>query len=90
DPDWVARPRNAFIIFRCEFAKHNARGAQASGSGGQRRGPSGDETMSSRAGRAWRALSEVEHRYYRDLAVEEKIKHEEAHPGYRYRPARKR
>ncbi|KAF5382866.1 hypothetical protein D9757_007307 [Collybiopsis confluens] len=89
DPDWVARPRNAFIIFRCEYAKENARGTQAGGSGAHKRGVPVDKTMSKRAGEAWKALSKTELEYYKQLAEEEKKEHAIAHPDYRYRPARR-
>ncbi|KAJ3817446.1 high mobility group box domain-containing protein, partial [Lentinula raphanica] len=72
DPNWVARPRNAFIIFR---------------SGGKRGLLSTlDKTMSKRAGDAWKLLSRAQKAHYKQLADQEKKEHALAHPGYRYRP----
>ncbi|KAE9397839.1 hypothetical protein BT96DRAFT_976733 [Gymnopus androsaceus JB14] len=81
DPNWAPRPRNAFMIFRCQYCKEHARGP-----GGSKRGQDVDTTMSKRASVAWHALSEDEQNYYRRLADKEKRDHARAHPGYRYRP----
>ncbi|KAJ4485370.1 hypothetical protein J3R30DRAFT_3401186 [Lentinula aciculospora] len=86
DPNWVARPKNAFIIFRCEYAKKNARGTGTVG--GKRGLPPVDKTMSKRAGDEWKKLSKSQKFYYRQLADQEKRDHALAHPGYRYRPRR--
>ncbi|KAF9065171.1 high mobility group box domain-containing protein, partial [Rhodocollybia butyracea] len=72
------RPRNAFIIFRCQYSRENARGAQA--------GDSDRQTMSKRAGEAWKFLSSTEKDHYKELAEQEKNDHALAHPGYHYRP----
>ncbi|KAE9386503.1 hypothetical protein BT96DRAFT_764701, partial [Gymnopus androsaceus JB14] len=80
----VARPRNAFIIFRCEYSKNYARGPTSGGS--SRRGQNVDTTMSKRAGVAWKSLSEDKQNHYKLLADKEKRDHARAHPGYRYQP----
>ncbi|KAJ3880911.1 hypothetical protein F5051DRAFT_479105 [Lentinula edodes] len=86
DPNWVARPRNAFIIFRCHYSKQNARNT---GVGGKRGLPPVDKTMSKRAGDAWKSLSKSRKNYYKQLADQEKKVHALAHPGYRYRPKKR-
>lgn len=82
DPNWVARPRNAFIIFRCAFSRDNARGSGKRGVHA--------ETMSRRAGNAWKSLSNAEKSHYEILAKHEKAQHALAHPEYKYRPTKRR
>lgn len=50
DPDWVPRPRNAFIIFRCEYSRKHARDP----SDPSDRSSRCDKTLSKRAGEEWR------------------------------------
>ncbi|KAJ3788134.1 hypothetical protein GGU10DRAFT_307752 [Lentinula aff. detonsa] len=87
DPNWIARPRNAFIIFRCDYSKRNARSPGAIG--GKRGLPAVDKTMSKRAGDAWKLLSKAQRNHYKQLADQEKKEHALAHPGYRYRPKKR-
>ncbi|KAG6909589.1 hypothetical protein DXG01_016628 [Tephrocybe rancida] len=87
DPAWVARPRNAFIIFRCDYSrKHTKEGKRV------RRPPgtvSTEKTLSKRAGEAWRLLSAQERKPYEERAEQEKEQHARMHPNYRYRPAKR-
>ncbi|KAG6854173.1 hypothetical protein C0991_009825 [Blastosporella zonata] len=87
DPSFVARPRNAFIIFRCEFARlHTRQGKRVR----RRAGTTSEKvTLSKRAGEAWRALSEDQRRHWQALADREKVEHARLHPSYRFRPAKK-
>jgi hypothetical protein len=85
DPSWVPRPRNAFIIFRCQYSRENAR---------KKCGDDADivqtaKTISKRAAEAWKKLppSEVEH--YRELAAQERDEHARKNPHYRFRPVKR-
>ncbi|THU98375.1 hypothetical protein K435DRAFT_31800 [Dendrothele bispora CBS 962.96] len=76
----VPRPRNAFIIFRCNYVKN--RSPESSGNR-QCQG-----SLSQDAAAAWRkATKDVKDHYHR-LAKEEKLKHTKDYPGYRFRPQR--
>ncbi|KAF9267151.1 hypothetical protein L218DRAFT_721462, partial [Marasmius fiardii PR-910] len=83
DPDWVARPRNCFFIFRCDYIKHHSRGGRGASSPG-----SSELGLSKRAGQAWRCLSPKVKAEYERKADEERIQHARDHPNYRYRPTR--
>ncbi|EPQ58708.1 hypothetical protein GLOTRDRAFT_127199 [Gloeophyllum trabeum ATCC 11539] len=77
----IPRPRNEFIIFRCEYARaHAAHGAA----------PITTKSLSLRAAEAWRRLPPPRRAHYRALAAREKEEHERKYPDYRYRPDRKR
>lgn len=85
-PAWVARPRNAFIIFRCEYARKHAR------QGKRVRHPPGtntEKTVSKLAAEAWHDLPAEKKDYYKDLAEQEKEQHAKIHPDYRFRPVKK-
>ncbi|KAG7085610.1 hypothetical protein E1B28_003160 [Marasmius oreades] len=83
DPDWVARPRNCFFIFRCEYIKEHSRGGKDAPLLG-----TNDQGLSKRAGQAWRRLSPAEKAKYERLADAERIQHARDHPDYRFRPTR--
>ena len=85
DPDWVPRPRNAFIIFRCEYSRKNARDP----SDHPDRSSRCDKTLSKRAGEEWRRLSSAEREQYRILAEQEKTTHALQNPDYRFKPMRR-
>ncbi|THH20055.1 hypothetical protein EW146_g1238 [Bondarzewia mesenterica] len=85
DPSWVPRPRNAFIIFRCEYSREHAREGSSSSSGIMM-----DKTLSKRAGEAWRRLSAVEKIHYQERAKVEKDEHARRNPHYRFNPMRNR
>jgi hypothetical protein len=85
DPDWVPRPRNAFIIFRCEYSRKHARDPSDSSDRSSRC----DKTLSKRAGEEWRRLSAAEREQYKVLAEQEKLTHALQNPDYRFKPMRR-
>jgi HMG (high mobility group) box len=85
DPDWVPRPRNAFIIFRCEYSRKHARDPSDSSDKSGR----SDKTLSKRAGEEWRRLSAAEREQYKILAEQEKAAHALQNPDYRFKPMRR-
>lgn len=80
----VPRPRNAFIIFRCQTISK----LHSKDSAGLDRPPTPEKTLSKRAGVAWRQLSEEEKQVYKDLAEKERLEHQDKYPGYKYQPNR--
>src|SRR6266702_1428656 len=85
DPDWVPRPRNAFIIFRCEYSRKHARDP----SDPSDRSGRCDKTLSKRAGEEWRRLSAAEREQYKLFAEQEKVTHALQNPDYRFKPMRR-
>ena len=85
DPDWVPRPRNAFIIFRCEYSRKHARDSNDTSDKSSR----SDKTLSKRAAEEWRCLSAEEREQYKILAVQEKAAHALQNPDYRFKPVRR-
>jgi hypothetical protein len=85
DPEWVPRPRNAFIIFRCEYSRKHAPDPSDSSDRSSR----GDKTLSKRAGEEWRRLSSAEREQYKVLAEQEKVAHALQNPDYRFKPVRR-
>ncbi|RDB19516.1 Repressor of filamentous growth 1 [Hypsizygus marmoreus] len=86
DPDWVARPRNPFIIFRCEYSKEHSK------EGKRVRRPAGaatEKTLSKRAAEAWHQLSAEEKHHFKELADKEREEHGRLHPNYRFRPVKR-
>ncbi|KAK0455221.1 uncharacterized protein EV420DRAFT_589157 [Desarmillaria tabescens] len=82
----VARPRNAFILFRCDFVQeHTKDGGRPRRSAGGAPG----KTVSKRAGEAWHLLSKEQRDHYHDLAEQEKLEHARRHPNYRFQPLRR-
>ncbi|TRM67832.1 hypothetical protein BD626DRAFT_545145 [Schizophyllum amplum] len=88
DPNYIARPRNSFVIFRCEFCKKHLSAAKKRG-GANARPAQLRKTLSKQAAEAWRALSAEDKQQYMDLADKEKKEHAIRYPHYRYRPARR-
>jgi hypothetical protein len=86
DPSWIPRPRNAFILFRCDYSRQHARSKDGGCSGSD---TFAGETLSARAGKAWRRLTEPERERYRALAELEKEKHARDNPEYRFRPVKR-
>ncbi|KZT74062.1 hypothetical protein DAEQUDRAFT_734921 [Daedalea quercina L-15889] len=82
DPSWVARPPNAFIIFRAEYSRKHAQANRNCA-------PTLEKTLSKRAGEAWSALSSQEKEPYKQRAEKERLEHAEKHPHYRYKPRRR-
>ena len=85
DPDWVPRPRNAFIIFRCEYSRKHARDSNDTSDKSSR----SDKTLSKRAAEEWRCLTAEEREQYKILAVQEKAAHALQNPDYRFKPVRR-
>ncbi|TFK61489.1 hypothetical protein BDN72DRAFT_741327, partial [Pluteus cervinus] len=83
DPAWVARPRNPFIIFRCQYSqKHSKEGKRV------RRPPGAppEKSLSKRAAEAWHTMSREEKEHFKELANMERDEHARLHPLYRFRP----
>jgi hypothetical protein len=85
DPDWVPRPRNAFIIFRCEYSRKHARDSNDPSDKSSR----SDKTLSKRAAEEWRCLSAEGREQYKILAEQEKAAHALQNPDYRFKPVRR-
>lgn len=85
DPLWVARPRNAFIIFRCEYAQRHSRMGRRT----RRTSAPAEKSLSKRAAEAWHQLSNEEKRHFKDLADQERIEHARLYPYYRFRPVKR-
>lgn len=84
DPTWIPRPRNAFIIFRCNYTrKHAVRNSQELDE------QSLTQTLSRRAGEAWKKLPTPEKDKYKRLADREREEHARLYPHYRFRPMRR-
>ncbi|KIJ09399.1 hypothetical protein PAXINDRAFT_17515 [Paxillus involutus ATCC 200175] len=88
DPSWIPRPRNAFIIFRCEYSREHTQSVQ-----GQEddnfTNPTA-KTLSKRAAEAWKQISPAEKDRYKLLADREREEHARLYPSYRFRPMRRR
>ncbi|KAF8968528.1 high mobility group box domain-containing protein, partial [Flammula alnicola] len=71
----VPRPRNAFILFRCDFVR-------------QKKIPEAVENdhrnISRIVGRIWREMSDKEKEPWVKMAEQEKANHLRIHPGYRF------
>ncbi|TFY73815.1 hypothetical protein EWM64_g10197, partial [Hericium alpestre] len=85
DPTWVPRPRNAFIIFRCDYVREHARDAQ----GQTVHAIPSDKTLSKRAAEAWKKMAEEEKAIFHARAEAEKDEHARQNPHYRFKPMRR-
>ncbi|KAH0830225.1 hypothetical protein J3R83DRAFT_1584 [Lanmaoa asiatica] len=88
DPSWIPRPRNAFIIFRCEYSREHSQGSQESQNDHDSANPS-VKTLSKRAADAWKRLSPSERDRYKALADREREEHARLYPHYRFRPMKR-
>ena len=74
----IRRPRNAFILFRCDFVA-------------QKKIPASVEpdhrNISRIVGRIWKAMSDEDRRPWIEEAKREREKHKRLYPQYRYSPA---
>ena len=74
----IPRPRNAFILFRCDFVA-------------QKKIPASVEpdhrNISRIVGRIWKAMSEEDRRPWVEEAQREREKHKRLYPQYRYSPS---
>lgn len=82
DNTWVARPRNKFILFRCDYVrKHSCDGKRV------RQGlPGNEKSLSKQAAEAWHYLSKEERLYWKECAIKERTEHARKYPNYKYRP----
>ncbi|KAG1819782.1 uncharacterized protein BJ212DRAFT_1479013 [Suillus subaureus] len=88
DPSWIPRPRNAFIIFRCEYSRKHSQAAQESDEESEAPNPTA-KTLSKRAAEAWKQLSASDKDKYKVLADKEREEHARLYPHYRFRPMRR-
>ncbi|KAG5636438.1 hypothetical protein H0H81_008083 [Sphagnurus paluster] len=73
----VPRPRNAFILFRCDFVRQ----------GKVPRDVEKDHRNISRiAGSVWREMTDEDKAPWVEMAEQEKDRHSKTYPGYRYTP----
>ncbi|KAJ7148282.1 hypothetical protein C8R46DRAFT_917095, partial [Mycena filopes] len=79
----IPRPRNAFILFRCNYLKIKQRVSRHRDSVGQ-------SVISKGASEVWRKMDEGEREPYFILAREEKAAHTLRYPHYQYHPGRPR
>ncbi|KAJ7153016.1 hypothetical protein C8R46DRAFT_480069 [Mycena filopes] len=76
----IPRPRNAFILFRCDYGRQNPR-----------KGKDRDQNDLSRVvGTMWRNMTVEQRAPWVFMADEEKRKHAALYPGYKYIPRNKR
>ncbi|KAF8647084.1 hypothetical protein AX16_006918 [Volvariella volvacea WC 439] len=71
----VPRPRNAFILFRCDFVRQGKVPADVE---------SDHRNISRIAGRIWREMSDKDKRPWMVMAKVEKDRHRKKYPEYRY------
>ncbi|KAG2132848.1 high mobility group box domain-containing protein, partial [Suillus bovinus] len=88
DPSWIPRPRNAFIIFRCEYSRKHSQASQEGDEESEAPNPTA-KTLSKRAAEAWKELSASEKDTYKVLADKEREEHARLYPHYRFRPMRR-
>ncbi|KAJ3512608.1 hypothetical protein NLJ89_g3421 [Agrocybe chaxingu] len=77
DPNYIPRPRNAFIIFRSSFIASRHRDAAPCES---------QNEMSKQAAVVWNGMSAKERKPFQDRALLEKAEHLIKYPGYSYAP----
>ncbi|KAA1473165.1 hypothetical protein DENSPDRAFT_746684, partial [Dentipellis sp. KUC8613] len=71
----VPRPRNAFILFRCDFVAQNK----------VPRSVEKDHRNISRiAGRIWQSMSDSQRAPWVSMAEQEKERHRQVYPEYQY------
>lgn len=74
----IRRPKNPFILFRCDFVKRGVVPASVERD---------HRNISRIAGRAWRLMTPAQKRPWEERAAVEKEEHARAHPGYKYKPS---
>ncbi|KAJ7280227.1 high mobility group box domain-containing protein, partial [Mycena rebaudengoi] len=72
----IPRPRNAFILFRCDYGRQKQRTTKECD----------QNDISRMVGDVWRNMSEVERAPWVMLADEEKKAHAAVYPDYKYTP----
>lgn len=83
-PEHIPRPRNSFIIFRCDYTRKNCNGSGDSGCSDAEK-----KSLSKRAGEAWKCVPEGVKEHYKGLAEKEKEAHAKQNPEYRFKPQRR-
>ena len=86
DQNWVARPRNDFILFRCEFVRNHSRESNCSRPTRTLTEGQDKPTLSKQAAEAWYHLSPEERLFWKERAIRECKEHARKYPDYRYRP----
>ncbi|KAJ7629507.1 hypothetical protein DFH06DRAFT_721394 [Mycena polygramma] len=76
----IPRPRNAFILFRCDYSRQNPRSTKEYD----------QNDVSRTVGNIWRNMDEEQRAPWVFLAEEEKRKHALLYPGYKYTPRSRR
>jgi len=74
----IPRPRNAFILFRCDFVQQKKIPGHVE---------SDHRNLSRIAGKIWRGMKKEQQKPWIDLALKEKERHAAMYPGYKYMPA---
>ncbi|KAF9471775.1 HMG-box, partial [Pholiota conissans] len=75
EPDYIPRPRNAYIMFRSYYIQTNC------GSGKKKQ-----DDISKVASNVWNNMTEEEKQPFIQAAFEEKIQHKLKYPDYKYKP----
>jgi hypothetical protein len=79
--DYIPRPPNPFILFRCWYtAKVHKPGSH----------DNADGSLSNLCGQEWANLGTQQRRIFEEAAKIEKLKHAERYPNYRYKPIHKK
>ena len=73
----IPRPRNAFILFRCDFVLQKKIPGYVE---------SDHRNLSRIAGKIWRGMKKDQQKPWIDLALKEKERHAKMYPGYKYTP----
>ncbi|KZV90907.1 hypothetical protein EXIGLDRAFT_598613, partial [Exidia glandulosa HHB12029] len=73
----VKRPKNPFILFRCDFVKRGVVPASVERD---------HRNISRIAGRTWRLMTPEQKRPWELLAAREKADHARMYPDYKYKP----
>ncbi|KAJ7911565.1 hypothetical protein B0H13DRAFT_2328220 [Mycena leptocephala] len=76
----IPRPRNAFILFRCDYSRQNERTTR----------DQDQNDVSRTVGNIWRSMTEEQRAPWVYLAEAEKKRHATLYPGYKYTPRRNR
>lgn len=88
EPAWIARPRNPFIIFRCEYSREHSHG-DGKCIRGLPGSPPVEKTLSKKAAEAWHQLSPREKNRFKELADKEKEEPTRLYPNYRFKPMKR-
>ncbi|KAF9072934.1 high mobility group box domain-containing protein, partial [Rhodocollybia butyracea] len=71
----IPRPRNAFILFRCDFVRQKKVPGHVEAN---------HQNISRIVGSVWRNMSTSQKAPWIEMADMEKKNHAKAHPGYKY------